>query len=96
MASHAPEQQSPLVESPKSRDGSEQNGLHLLERPFLHHLNVRADSSNKAVTSMLADSLGVALPKQPNQCHHAGSISVFWLSPDEWLVISSDQSPSLT
>jgi sarcosine oxidase subunit gamma len=57
--------------------------LELRERPFLTHLDVRADDAGRAA---VGERLGIALPETPNTWT-VGEPSALWLGPDEWLVV---------
>ncbi len=82
--SDAMHMQSPLVE----RDVAGEGGLQLGERPFLGYLNLRGRPGDAAFTSAVKGVLGVDLPLEPNTTASGDAVTVLWLGPDEWLIIT--------
>lgn len=67
-------------------------GVLLRELKFLGHLTLRGSQDNKSFMDGCAEVLGVALPTEPLTSVEKGSVSIRWISPDEWLaVIPGDQ-----
>ena len=60
----------------------------LTERPFLVHLNLRGDPSDRAFLDAAERELGVGLPLEPNTVARGRDLAVLWLGPDEWLVLA--------
>ncbi|MEV6243411.1 sarcosine oxidase subunit gamma family protein [Lentzea sp. NPDC051838] len=58
----------------------------LAELPFRTMVNLRVDPSSERVEK----ALGVALPQQCGQTSVSGARTVFWLGPDEWLVLDDE------
>jgi sarcosine oxidase subunit gamma len=56
-------------------------------RGDLGHINVRGRAANAGTVKSLEQVLGQALPVKPNTVS-AGHHQVFWLGPDEWLVLT--------
>ena len=51
------------------------------------HLNLRGDPNNEAFVDTVMQVLGVPLPLVPGTCTVGGETSLYWLAPNEWLVI---------
>ncbi|MBS98315.1 MAG: sarcosine oxidase subunit gamma family protein [Oceanospirillaceae bacterium] len=62
-------------------------GVLLRELKLLGHLTLRGSQDNQSFMSGCEAVLGVALPTQPLTSVEKGSVSVRWISPDEWLVV---------
>ena len=80
---------------PRSSDCPRQSPLHALigqpgaalaleERAFLCHLVLRGDGNDAAYAAAVRSVAGVAPPLQANTRAQAGTVSLFWLGPDEW------------
>ncbi len=57
------------------------------EDPFRGHLNLRGNPQDEAFTRAVAKVLGVALPTQPNSSAEQGTTRIYWLCPNEWLLL---------
>lgn len=62
-------------------------GVILREDKFRGHLNLRGNPEDEAFTSAAEQVLGVALPTAPNSAVEHGSTRVYWMCPNEWLVL---------
>lgn len=62
-------------------------GIILSEEGGRGHLNLRGDPSNETFVNAVEQVLGVALPLVPGTCTTNGEASMYWLAPNEWLVI---------
>lgn len=71
-------------------------GVIARERAFLGHLNLRGDPSDAKFVAAVAAVLGVGLPVIANTVHEADAATVFWLGPDEWLVVTSGEGRAET
>ena len=80
------QQQSPLVqvELGEPRGGAPR----IEEKPFLGFLNLRGRSNNTGCAAGILKALGVEPPTEPNTVIEAGDNRIFWLGPDEWLVVT--------
>jgi sarcosine oxidase subunit gamma len=58
------------------------------EQAFLGHINLRGDARDPRFTVAVEAVLGAALPLAPNTLSVAGAIAVYWLGPDEWLIVT--------
>ena len=52
-------------------------------------INVRGLLSDAAFVAAIDSVLGVALPNAPKQSVYAAEAAIFWLSPDEWMLVCS-------
>jgi sarcosine oxidase, subunit gamma len=62
------------------------------ERPFLGHINLRGDANNAKFVTAVADIVGAALPIASNTVAHGDANVVYWLGPDEWLIVTPTES----
>ena len=70
-----------------------ESGVVMAERPFRGLVNLRGAASDAAFCDAVAGVLGQAPPTEPNTT--AGGIpSLFWLGPDEWLVMTAEDGGS--
>jgi len=80
------EQQSPLVQiefgAPRGK------APRIEEKPFLGYINLRGRPAHTGFTAGLLKALGVEAPTAPNTVIDAGDNRVYWLGPDEWLVVT--------
>lgn len=51
-------------------------------------IDLRLDSANAAVLQSVQQVLGVTLPLAPNKTAASGSAAIWWLGPDQWLVVA--------
>lgn len=65
--------------------------VRLREIPFLTQLNLRLRPGGVAA-DRVADTLGAALPAEPNTVTASGHLRLLWLGPDEWLITGPDGS----
>lgn len=59
----------------------------LFERPFLTHVNLRADPTDAESLAAVHHVLGAHLPVTPNTTTAGDGILTIWLGPDEWLLL---------
>lgn len=85
--SEVEQQQSPLQRIGLDRP-AEASGVRLREIPFQGHLNLRGRPGDGAFLDAVTRVLGVEPPRQPNTFVTAGELKLFWLGPDEWLVVT--------
>lgn len=57
------------------------------ERAFLGHINLRGDAGAPVFVRSAAEVLGVPIPVAPNTVAGMAERSVFWLGPNEWLIV---------
>jgi len=61
------------------------------ERAFLGHLNLRGDPQDERFVAAVRAVLGVAPPITANTVNEAQRNTVYWLGPDEWLIVTPDE-----
>ncbi|MGH9648088.1 MAG: sarcosine oxidase subunit gamma [Bryobacteraceae bacterium] len=64
-------------------------GVSLGESPFRCMINLRGNAGDAAFAGAVQRVLGVDLPTMPNTVNTGAGVTVFWLGPDEWLVVGS-------
>ncbi len=87
--------QSPLahLHLPARTGGPAEAGVVMAERPFRGLVNLRGDAGDAAFCDAVASVLGETPPSEPNTT--AGeSPRLFWLGPDEWLVMTAEDGGS--
>lgn len=62
-------------------------GVVARERAFLGHLNLRGDPQDPRFVAAVEGVLGLPLPVAPNTAAEARPTVVYWLGPDEWLIV---------
>ena len=75
--------------------GELQFDLVVKEMPLCSHLNIRGDAGDDAFCAGIEQVLGIHLPTQPGHYHTSRTHSLYWLGPDEWLLISQAESIGL-
>lgn len=79
--------ESPLVQIDLGRCAAAV-GVQLQESPFQGHLNLRGRPDNHAFVSAVTRVLGAEPPLQANTFVVAGELTIYWLGPDEWLIVT--------
>jgi sarcosine oxidase subunit gamma len=79
-----------LAEKAVKMDASQ--GVWANELPLLAYINLRGNSQNTAFTVAVASVLGESLPTLPCKLIHATWGYIYWLSPDEWLLVCSREN----
>ena len=69
--------------------------LVVKEMPLCSHLNIRGDAGDDAFCAGILQVLGIALPTQPGHYHTSRTHSLYWLGPDDWLLVSRADSIDL-
>jgi len=80
------QQQSPLVQI--DLGDVKGNAPAIREVPFLGYLNLRGRSSDTAFLAALLKVLGCEPPIEANTMVESGDHRIYWLGPDEWLLIT--------
>lgn len=80
------QQESPLVQLnfPDPLPGAPR----IEEVPFLGFVNLRGKTSNMAFIAAVLKVLGCEPPVEANTMLECGDYCIYWLGPDEWLVIT--------
>jgi sarcosine oxidase subunit gamma len=63
-------------------------GVVASERALLGHFNVRGDRADPRFVAGVSEALGVELPVVANTVVEGQGNVVYWLGPDEWLVVT--------
>ena len=80
------QQQSPLVQI-NLGDAKGQAPI-IREVPFLGFLNLRGKANNTGIQAAILNVLGCELPVEANTMIEAGDNRIYWLGPDEWLIVT--------
>ena len=86
------QQQSPLVQIKLGE--AKGTAPMIKEIPFLGYLNLRGKSSHTAFLAAVLKVLGCEPPLEPNTMVESGDYRIYWLGPDEWLVITPMEQQS--
>ena len=78
--------QSPLVQIEFGEPRGEVPRIE--EKPFLGYLNLRGRPDHTGFLAGVLKALGVEPPTAPNTVVEAGDNRVYWLGPDEWLIVT--------
>ena len=80
------QQQSPLVqiELNEPRGGAPR----IEEKPFLGFINLRGRPGNTKFVAAILNVLGCEPPSEANTVIESGDYRIYWLGPDEWLVVT--------
>lgn len=80
------QQQSPLVqirlEEPRA------GAPRIEEKPFQGFINLRGRSENTGFQAATLKVLGCEPPTTPNTVVDSGDFRIYWLGPDEWLIMT--------
>lgn len=66
-------------------------GIVVRERAFLGHVNVRGSADDPRFPAGVARALGIGPPLAPNTVSEAQGNTVYWLGPDEWLLVTAGE-----
>lgn len=80
------QQQSPIVQIKLAEVKVNQPSIR--EVPFLGFLNLRGKSDSSNFMAAVKKTLGCSLPIEANTVVVSGDYKIYWLGPDEWLVIT--------
>ena len=80
------QQESPLVQIRLGEPRG--NAPRIEEKPFLGYLNLRGKPSNTGFVAGVLKVLGVEAPTAANTVVDAGENRIYWLGPDEWLIVT--------
>jgi sarcosine oxidase subunit gamma len=64
-------------------------GILVRERAFLTHINVRGNAVDQRFLAGVSKVVGVAPPIAANTFSELEGDTVYWLGPDEWLIVSA-------
>ena len=74
--------------------GTEGGDPRIVERPGLGQVNLRGDGAYLGFRQAVEKALGLTLP-EAGHTSTAGTVTVLWLGPDEWLVVGEDGGDAL-
>jgi len=60
----------------------------LAELPFQGLINLRGRPDDETFTAAVTASLGCEPPFEPNTTRVAGDRTLFWMGPDEWMIVT--------
>ena len=80
------QQQSPLVQI--SLDEPRGAAPRIEEKPFLGFINLRGRSNNTRFLAGTLKVLGCEPPSTANTVVDSGDYRIYWLGPDEWLIMT--------
>jgi sarcosine oxidase subunit gamma len=80
------QQESPLVQIEFNEPLG--NAPRIEEKPFLGFLNLRGKSNNTGLLAASLKVLGCEPPVEANTLVESGDNRIYWLGPDEWLVVT--------
>ncbi len=80
------QRQSPLVQIALAEPKG--GAPRIEEIPFLGYVNLRGRPGNTGFDAGVLKALGAEVPSEPNSVIEAGENRIFWLGPDEWLVVT--------
>ncbi|MDH5558602.1 MAG: sarcosine oxidase subunit gamma family protein, partial [Alphaproteobacteria bacterium] len=72
------------------RAGSGADTAIIVEHPHLGKVNLRGDSGDQAFMDAVAGAVGAPPPVEANTVVKAGKNSIFWLGPNEWLIVTPE------
>jgi sarcosine oxidase subunit gamma len=69
-------------------------GVVLEERPFRGHFNVRGRLSDDTFRDAFRSVLDALPPERANRVSAGKGVTMYWLGPDEWLLVTDDERHS--
>lgn len=90
----APRMDSPLQHVALSAEANlnEGNGVEIRELAALTHIIVRGNGNDPEFVLGIQNAVGLTLPRTACQSKTEGETSIYWMSPDEWLIVSKEKS----
>ena len=61
------------------------------ERPFLGHINLRGDAGDPGFIASVASVIDTAVPVRSNTVNRGHDNVVYWLGPNEWLIVTTGE-----
>lgn len=80
------QQQSPIVQIKLAEAKANQPSIR--EIPFQGFLNLRGKPDNSEFLAAVKKVIGCSLPLEANTVVISGDFKIYWLGPDEWLVVT--------
>ncbi len=69
-------------------------GVAMGERPFRGIVNLRGPADDEGFRAAVESALGVAPPREANTTAAAKGMTILWLGPDEWWVVTPGDGPA--
>ena len=86
--------QSPLIEVAAEQVVVQLDKISITEKPFYSQTILRGRTNDAAFKTAVKTILSVDLNEQANTCIESDGLMVFWMSPDQWLLLTNDESQS--
>jgi len=80
------QQQSPLVQV--RLDQPRGGAPRIEEKPFLGYINLRGRADNTRFLAAVLKVVGAEPPTKANTVIDSGDYRIYWLGPDEWLIVT--------
>ena len=83
--------ESPLVRfglGARASNAAGDAGIFAREHAFLGHINLRGDPQDPRFVAAVREVVGAAPPATPNTVTETEGNTVYWLGPDEWLIVT--------
>jgi len=80
------QQESPLVQIELGEPRG--NAPRIEEKPFRGYINLRGKAEHTGFIAGVLKVLGVEAPTAANTVIEAGENRIYWLAPDEWLIVT--------
>ena len=80
------QQESPLVQIELGEPVG--NAPHIEEKAFNGYINLRGRAEHTGFIAACLKVLGVEVPTEANTVLDAGDNRIYWLGPDEWLIVT--------
>lgn len=87
--------ESPLAHVKRAAPGAKSAtaaGLIVREERFLGHLNLRGKADDTRFAGAVSGVMGDGLPIVPNTLTELNANTMYWLGPDEWLIVTPAES----
>ena len=81
------QRQSALAALGLAADGGQAGGaVRMVEIAHTGKIDLRGNAADETFATAVSEAVGVELPLVPLTSTHAGSVTLLWLGPDEWLI----------
>lgn len=69
--------------------------LVVKEAPACSHLNLRGSAQDQNFVNGISQVLDIALPTEPGTYNCSQEAAIYWLGPDEWMLVSRTEAAEL-
>ena len=80
------------IQSLKDNQIKKYGEIKIQELPFVRNINLRFDPNNQDYMSLCSKILENIIPIKPNTYIKNEKLSIIWLGPNEWLIVSNDEN----